>query len=96
MAQTGNSGNYKYITGTGTTLVYTGKCVLHSVTLNAPTATETIEIDDALTQTNPVAIITIPATPQPVTLQYDIICQTGLSITTASASSNVTVCYVPL
>lgn len=96
MAQTGNSGNYKYITGDATTLVYTGKCVLHTVTINAPTATEIIELDDAITQTNPVAIITVPASPMPVTLTYDVICQTGLSVTTGTATSNITVCYVPL
>lgn len=97
MAQTGNSGNYVHITGDATTLVYTGKCVLHSITLNAPTATETIEVDDALTNTTPiVAKITIPATPMPVTLLYDVICQTGISITTATATSDITVCYIPL
>lgn len=97
MAYSGNAGEYVHITGTGTVLAYTGKCVLHSVTVNAPTATETIEIDDALTNTTPiVAKVTIPATPVPVSLIYDVICQTGLSITTATASSDITICYIPL
>lgn len=96
MAYIGNAYSKKYITGDATTLVNTGPCVLHTVTINAPTATETIELDDALTQANPFAIITIPATPLPVTLLYDAICQTGLSITTATASSNITVTYLPL
>lgn len=96
MAYSGNAFEKKYITGDGTTLVNTGACVVHSVTINAPTATETIELDDALTNTNPFAIITIPASPVPVTLLYDVICQTGLSVTTATATSNVTVAYLPL
>lgn len=97
MAQVGNAGNYVHITGQATTLVYTGKCVLHSITINAPTATETIEVDDALTNTTPiVAKITVPATPMPITLLYDVLCQTGISITTGTASSDITVSYVPL
>lgn len=96
MAYIGNAYSKKYITGDATTLVNTGPCVLHSITINKPTATETIELDDALTQTNPFAIITIPASPMPVTLLYDVICQTGLSITTATATSDITVSYLPL
>lgn len=96
MAYIGNAYQKSYITADATTLVYTGKCVLHTVTINAPTATETIELDDALTNTNPFAIITVQASPAPISLVYDVICQTGLSVTTATATSNITVSWSPL
>lgn len=96
MAYIGNAYEKKYITGQATTLVNTGACVLHSITINKPVATGTIELDDALTNANPFAVITVPASPMPVTLVYDVICQVGLSITTATASSDITVSYLPL
>lgn len=96
MAQIGNAFEKTYITGTATTLVNNGTCVLHSITINNPVATGTIELDDAITHTNPFAIVTVPATPMPVTLFYDVICQTGLSITTATAASNITVSWLPM
>jgi len=87
-------GNYLNITGTGTILVKTGSGVLYSITFNKPTATQTVEIDDALTNTTPkIGTITVPASPMPVTLFYNVQFNTGLSITTATASSDITVNY---
>lgn len=86
--------NKKYITTNTTTLVKTGKGVLHSITFNKPVATGTVELDDAITNTNPFAIITVPASPQPVTLVYDVEFTTGLSITTAVAAQDITVSYI--
>ncbi len=92
-AQVGQAFNKAYITTQTTTLVATGRGVLHSVTLNKPTATGTIELDDAVTNTNAFAIITTPTSPQPVTLRYDVIFNTGLSVTTGTANQDITVSY---
>lgn len=86
-------GNKRYITTTTTTLVKTGPGFLYSVTLNKPVATGTVELDDAITNTNPFAIITTPATPQPVTIFYNVAFTTGLSITTGTAAQDITVSY---
>lgn len=86
-------GNKKYITTQTTTLVKTGAGFLYSVTLNKPVATGTIELDDAITNTNAFATITTPANPQPVTLTYNVAFTTGLSITTGTASQDITVSY---
>lgn len=86
---------YKNITGTATTLVKTGDGFLHSITFNKPVATGTCELDDALTNTSPIiGTITTPASPMPVTLIYDIAFNTGLSITTGTASQDITVAYL--
>lgn len=87
-------GNYKNITAQATTLVKTGAGFLYSITLNKPTATATVEVDDALTNTTPIiGKITVPASPQPVTLVYNVAFSTGLSITTAVADQDITVSY---
>lgn len=93
MAYIGNIYSKAYITTTATTLVATGQGVLHSITINKPVATGTIELDDALTNTNAFGIITSPTNPLPVTLIYDTIFTTGLSITTGTAAQNITVSY---
>lgn len=82
-----------YITTQTTTLLKTGPGVLHSVTFNKPTATGTCELDDAITNTAPFAIITTPASPMPVTLTYDVEFTTGLSVTTATANQDITVSF---
>jgi hypothetical protein len=86
--------NSAYITTQTTILVKSGNTFLHSITFNKPVATGTCEIDNAITQTNPVGIITTPANPQPVTLFYDIYLATGLSITTGTANQDITVSYL--
>ncbi len=84
--------SYKYITTQTTTLVKTGAGFLHSITYNGATSGCTIELDDAVTQTGPFAIITTPASP--VTVIYDIAFTVGLSITTAVHNPDITVSYV--
>jgi hypothetical protein len=84
----------KYITTTTTTLVKTGAGMLHSITFNKPVATGTVELDDAITNTNPFGIITTPASPMPVTLVYDVAFTNGLSITTGTAAQDITVSYI--
>lgn len=86
---------YKNITTQTTTLVKTGAGFLHSITINKPVATGTIEIDDAITNTTPIiGTITTPTGPFPVTLIYDVAFNVGLSITTGTASQDITVAYV--
>jgi hypothetical protein len=82
-----------YITTQTTTLLKTGAGVLHSVTINKPVATGTIELDDAITNTNPFAIITTPTGPFPLTLIYDVEFTTGLSVTTGTASQDITISF---
>lgn len=86
-------GTPKNITGTGTTLVKTGAGFLYSVTFNKPVATGTVELDDAITNTNAFATVTVPATPQPVTLFYNCEFLTGLSVTVGTAAQDITVVY---
>lgn len=87
--------SYVNITTQATTLVKTGVGVLHSITFNKPTATGTVKIDDAVTDTTPViGIITTPASPMPVTLIYDIVFTNGLTIVTGTANQDITISYL--
>ncbi len=85
---------YTNITSQTTTLVKTGPGILHSVTFNKPTATGTVELDDALTHTTPkIGTITTPTGPFPVTLLYDVEFTVGLSITTGTADQDITIAF---
>lgn len=87
--------SYLNITTTATTLVKTGAGFLHSITFNKPVATGTVKIDDAITDTTPViGTVTVPASPQPSTLIYDIAFSTGLTIVTGTAAQDITVAYI--
>lgn len=78
-----------------TTVVKTGQGILHAITLNQPVATGVITVYDNTSATGTViATITVPASPQPVTLLYDAVFNVGLTITTATAAQNITVTYV--
>lgn len=82
------------ITGQATTLVATGSGTLHTITLNKPTATAVITIYNNTAASGTVlGTITIPASPMPVTLTYDIGFAIGLTIVTATASSDITVSW---
>lgn len=86
---------YKNITSQTTTLVKTGAGFLHSITFNKPVATGTVKIDDAVTDTTPIiGTITVPASPMPVTVIYDINFTVGLTIVTAVADQDITVAYI--
>lgn len=85
---------YKNMTAQGTSLLKTGPGTLHSVTFNKPVATSTLELDDALTHTSPIiGTVTVPASPMPVTLIYDVEYATGLSVTMGTADMDVTIAY---
>lgn len=82
------------ITGQATTLIRTGNGLLHTVCLNKPTATETIAMYDGVSAAGTlIGTITIPASPQPVCLTYDVAYGVGITIVTATASSDITVSY---
>lgn len=86
--------NYTNMTTQTTTLIKTGPGLLHAVAVNKPVATGTIELDDALTHTNPFGIITIPATAtNPFTMIYDVTFSTGLSVTTGTATQDITLIW---
>lgn len=87
--------NYLNITTQTTTLVKSGSGFLHSITFNAPLATGTVKIDDALTDTGPIiGTIATPASPQPNTVTYDVQFNTGLTIVTGTANQDITVSYL--
>lgn len=87
--------NKTYITTGTTTLVKTGSGVLRSIIVNKLVASATIELDDAVTNTNAFGIITLPGTITalaPFAVPYDTPFTTGLSITTSGAT-DVTVVW---
>lgn len=90
------TGPYQYqnITGDTTTTVKATRGILHCITINGPTATEVITLFDNTTNSGTkIGTITIPSSPMPVTLTYDIEFWTGLTIVTATATSDLTVCF---
>lgn len=87
-------GTYLNITGQATTVVKSGNGFLYSIVLNNPVATETITMyDNTAGSGTKIGTITIPATPQPVAIMYNANFLTGLTIVTATASSDITVVY---
>ena len=73
--------NYTRVTTAATTLVKTGPGTLHAIIVNTPTATATIEPDDALTNTTPIiGKLLMPTTAaNPFTVVYDVKFNTGLA-----------------
>lgn len=85
---------YLNITGQATAVVRTGNGVLHTICFNKPTATETVAIYDGVSTAGTlIGTITVPASPQLGCLLYDVAYGTGLTIVTATASSDITVSY---
>lgn len=85
---------YKNITTDTTTTCKSSAGVLHSITFNNPVATTVVTIFDNSTNSgNKIGTITVPASPMPVTLIYDVAFWTGLTIVTGTAASDITVSY---
>jgi hypothetical protein len=83
------------ITGDATTLVRTGGGILHTLTFNNPTATETVTIYDGLTAGGTkLATITVPSGAVPVSLLYDLSYVVGLTIVTGTATGDITVTFI--
>jgi len=90
--------NYTHITAAAptTTLVKTGAGVLHAIVVNTPpTATGVCEIDDAITHTNAVGIMTFATSTSmaPFTVIYDIEFSTGLVIYTSTETGDYTIVW---
>lgn len=86
---------YKYlnITGQATTTVKSGSGILHTICVNTPAATETITIyDNTAASGTKIGTITVFASTNPC-LTYDVNFATGLTLVTATASSDLTVSY---
>ncbi len=90
-----NVGSHKNITAiTAGTSVNTGEGVLYSITLNTPVATGVITLyDGTSTSGTKIGTITVPASPQPSTLFYDIQYTDGLFVVVATAASDITINY---
>jgi hypothetical protein len=77
-----------------TTLIKSGIGMLHLITFNTPVATAVITIfDNTAASGTKIGTITIPASPQPVTIVYDVNFAIGLTILTATAASDITVSW---
>lgn len=85
--------SYVNITGQATTTVKSSGGILHTVCINTPAATETITIYDNITgHGTKIGTATVYASTNPC-LTYDVAFSTGLTIVTATASSDITVSY---
>jgi hypothetical protein len=86
---------YRYlnITGQTTTVVKSGGGILHTICVNTPAATETITVyDNTAASGTKIGTVTVFAATNPC-LTYDVNFTTGLTIVTATASSDLTVSY---
>jgi len=93
-AQTYRADSYLNITGDATTVVKSGAGTLSRIVINAPTATEVITMyDNTAASGTIVGKITIPASPQPVSLEFGVAFATGLTVLTATATSDITIVY---
>lgn len=89
--------NYQNITlaAPTTTVVKSAEGILHAITFNGPAATGVVTIYDNTSATGTkIGTITIPSSPVPVTVLFDVHFKTGLTIVTATAASDLTVSYI--
>jgi hypothetical protein len=86
---------YKYlnITGQATTVVKSSPGILHTICVNTPAATETITIyDNTAASGTKIGTATVFASTNPC-FTYDVNFTIGLTLVTATASSDLTVSY---
>lgn len=89
--------NYNHIilAAPTTTLLSSSAGVLHTITFNKPVATTVVIVYDGIDASGaPIASITVPASPMPVTLTYDVNYKAGLTIVTTTAASDITVSFI--
>jgi hypothetical protein len=85
--------SYLNITGQATTVVKAAPGILTILCLNTPVATETIQMyDNTAASGTKIGLITVTST-TPTCLPYSVNFQIGLTIVTATASSDITVGY---
>ena len=96
-----NQSEYKYLNITAaaptTTVVASGRGKLHTIVINTSLATGTVTIyDNTAGSGTKIGTITRPATllsDACQTLLYDVVFSVGLTIVTATAAHDLTVCY---
>lgn len=77
-----------------TTVVATGSGVLHTITFNNPVSGGVVTVyNNTAASGTKLATITTPASPQPVTLKYDMAFGIGLTIVTATQAQDITVSW---
>lgn len=87
--------SFRNITGQATTVLRTGSGILHTITFNKPVATATVTIYDNTSAAGTIiGLVTVPASPMPVTLHYDAAFDTGLTIVTGTADEDITVTFI--
>lgn len=83
------------ITGTSTVIVKPAPGFLKRLVFNKPVATGTVTLYDAVGAVGtPFAIVTIPASPMPVTLEYDVAFIDGLTVVVGTAAQDLTVVWI--
>lgn len=86
--------SYWNITAAAPTTLKSTPGVLHCVAFNKPVATAVVTIyDNTAGSGTKIGAVTVPSSPQPVTLCYDVAFWTGLTIVTATAASDITVSF---
>lgn len=94
MSQAVQTWQYGNMTTTATTTFKSAPGVLHCITFNKPVATGVITINDnTTTGGNVIGTITVPSSPMPVTVCYDVAFLTGLTIQVATAAQDLTVSF---
>jgi hypothetical protein len=85
--------NYTHITADTTTTIKSGSGVLHTICINNPTATAVLTAyDNTAASGTEIAIITESSTTQSC-FTYDVAFTTGLTILTATATSDITISW---
>lgn len=84
---------HKNIASATTTVVSTGPCVLHNITINTTAAGAVTVYDN--TAASGTKIATLPSSAVVGNYSFDVRCRTGLTVVTAAAS-DVTVSYATL
>ena len=86
---------YRNMASQATLTVKSGAGVLHAITFNKPVATSTLALyDNTAGSGTLIGTITVPASPQPSTLLYDVAFSTGLTAIMGTADMDVTFSYI--
>lgn len=90
-----NVGTFINFTATTTgTQVKTGIGALYEITFNNPVATGIVTLyDGTSTSGTKIGTITVPASPLPLTLSYNVYFSVGLFVVIATAAQDLTISY---